>query len=110
MRHYFIDEIAGENIEKIRNFLNENSDPSSIEDLYWVHLTEDILGEIQFDHRGCQPFCFAVELGESFVKFELLIRSRNSYKCSCSNYATPVQRDFIINFADEMIEKLGIRT
>jgi hypothetical protein len=110
VKHYYIDEIVSEDVEKIRDFLNENADLSSIEDLFWVHLTEDILGEIQYEHKGCRPYCFAVELGEGFVKFELLIRSRNSYKCSCTGYATPVQRDFIINFADGMIERLGIRT
>lgn len=110
MRHYFADEISRGDIEKIRNFLNENTFPSSIEGLYWVHLTEDLLDDVQYDHKGCWPHCFAVELGKNSVKFEFLIRSRTSYKCSCCKYANPVQRDFIINFAEGMIEKLNIRT
>lgn len=110
MRHFFVDEIAREDIERIRDFLDKNTNSSSIKGLYWVDLTEDLLNEVQHAHKDCRPYCFAVELGESFVKFELLIRSRNSYRCSCSGYAAPVQRDFIINFAEGLIERLSIRT
>ena len=110
MRYYFVDEIAREDIERIRDFLDKNANSSSIKDLYWVHLTEGLLDETQHDHKDCWPYCFAVELGENFVKFEFLIRSRNSYRCSCSGYAAPAQRDFIINFAEGLVERLAIRT
>jgi hypothetical protein len=51
-----------------------------------------------------------VELGDDFVRFELLIRSRQTMRCACIGYATRQQRDFILAFADRLVEELALRT
>jgi hypothetical protein len=69
-----------------------------------------LLSPEQFSHVDCRPFRFAVELGDDFVRFEFLIRSRETMRCSCIGYATRVQRDFILAFADRLVEELPLRT
>ena len=69
----------------------------------------------QFEHQNCRPFRFAVELGEPvvgdcFVRFELLIRSEQTMRCACIGYATRQQRDFILGYADRLVEELALRT
>jgi hypothetical protein len=110
MRQYLIDEVSKADIEKIRSYLNSHADPSSLEGLYWLPLKSSLLRGIQVEHKTCQPYCVAVELGRDFVKFELLIRSRVRHNCTCSRYAVDEQREFIIGFAERLIEELGIRT
>ena len=51
----------------------------------------------------------AVNLTRKQVAFELLIRSSQVLRCNCIGYATPKQRDHILHFADDMLEKLGIQ-
>jgi hypothetical protein len=110
MRQYQLDEIARNDIPRIRSYLNEHAAPAGLADIWWVDLPEDLLSPVQFDHRDCWPHRFAVELGDDFVRFEFLIRSLQTMRCSCIGYATRVQRDFILAFADRLVEDLTLAT
>ena len=115
MRQYQLDEISKSDIPRVREYLHEHAQASRLNDIWWVDLAEDLLSPEQFSHRDCQPFRFAVEVGEmevgdSFVRFEFLIRSRETMRCACIGYATRQQRDFILAFADRMVEDLALRT
>ena len=110
MRQYLLDEISRGDIPRIRAYLNEHALAAGLEDIWWVDLNEDLLSSEQFKHQDCRPFRFAVEVGENFVRFEFLIRSRQTMRCSCIGYATRVQRDFILAFADRLVEDLTLRT
>ena len=49
-------------------------------------------------------------MGDSFLRFELLIRSEQTMRCACIDYATRQQRDFILAYADRLVEELALRT
>jgi hypothetical protein len=115
MRQYSLDEISKQDIPRLREYLNEHAQASRLADIWWVDLPEDLLSPEQFSHEKCRPFRFAVELGEmevgdSFVRFEFLIRSRETMRCACLGYATRPQRDFILAFADRLVADLALRT
>ena len=110
MRQYLLDEISRGDIPRIRDYLDEHAISSGLEDIWWVDLKEDLLGPEQFSHHDCQPFRFAVEVGRNFVRFEFLIRSQQTMRCACIGYATRAQRDFILSFADYLVEDLSLRT
>jgi len=110
MRSYVLDEISAKDIGRIRDYLDENSERSSIEDLYWLDLDPSMLSGVQEEHRECQPYCLAIELGDHFVKFEFLVRSRVKHNCICFQYASTTQRSFVMDFADRLITELGVRT
>jgi hypothetical protein len=110
MRQYQLDEIARMDIPRVREYLNQHAVASSLDGIWWVDLPEDLLNPEQFSHPDCRPFRFAVELGDDFVRFEFLIRSRATMRCSCIGYATRQQRDFILAFADRLVEGLALRT
>jgi hypothetical protein len=110
-----LDEIARGDIPRVREYLNEHATASSLADIWWVDLPEDLLSPEQFEHQQCRPFRFAVEVGEmqvgdSFLRFELLIRSEQTMRCACLGYATRQQRDFILAYADRLVEELALRT
>ena len=110
MRQYLLDEISRGYILRIREYLNVHALAAGLEDIWWVDLNEDLLSPDQFTHQDCRPFRFAVELGDNFVRFEFLIRSQQTMRCACIGYATRTQRDFILAFADRLVEELGLRT
>lgn len=115
MRQYTLDEIARNDIPRVREYLNDHAIAASIQDVWWVDLPEDLLSPEQFEHRSCRPFRFAVELGDpvvgdTFVRFEFLIRSEQTMRCACIGYATRQQRDFILGYADRLVEDLALRT
>ena len=110
MRQYMLDEIVRNDIPRLREYLNQHAVAAGLEGIWWVDLPEDLLSPEQFSHRNCQPFRFAVEMGDNFVRFEFLIRSLKTMRCSCIGYATRQQRDFILAFADRLVEDLALRT
>jgi hypothetical protein len=110
MKAYFLDEIASENMNKITEFLKGNASRSTMEQVFWVKFPKDLLSSIQFQHTACQPHAFAVELGSDWVKLEFLVRSLETMKCDCAAYCTDPQRDYIINFADRMLDQLEVST
>ncbi|MEW6388496.1 MAG: hypothetical protein AB1491_13355 [Thermodesulfobacteriota bacterium] len=110
MRQYILDEISRSDIPRVREYLAEHAAPSGLEDIWWVDLKEDLLSPEQYEHRECRPFMFAIEVGDRFVRFEFLIRSQQTLHCSCIAFATRQQRDFILAFADRLVEDLALRT
>ncbi len=110
MRAYLIDEISKPDMEKITKFLKKHATHSSLDQIYWIKIPEDILSDVQFRHKDCQPHVFAIELGSDWIKLELFIRTLMSIRCDCPAYCTSQQKNYLFKFADGMIEQLGINT
>lgn len=89
MRAYLIDEISASDMKKITLFLRENSSQSSLEAIFWVEIPEDLLAGIQFEHKDCRPYVFAMEKGDNWVKAEFFVRSLKNMRCACQTYCTP---------------------
>lgn len=109
MKQYVIDQLRETDYEKILGFLQENTEASEFGDVFWVRLPPDFYTQIQREHDKCGPFRFAVNLSSGQAAFELLVRSRQVLRCNCIAYADPRQRDYIINYADRMLEELKIK-
>ena len=110
MRQYLLDEIRRSDYPRIRDYLSERAQASGLQDVWWVDLPADLLSSEQFEHLDCQPFRFAIELGDEYLRIEFLIRSRNTMRCSCIDYATRQQRDFILAFVDRLVDYLVLKT
>ena len=76
--------------------------------VYWVPLDPDVLAPIQSEHLECRPHVVAVELVETRLSMELLVRTRTRIRCNCMAYATQEQRNRLIRRVDDMLEQLGI--
>ncbi len=109
MKQYVIDQLRESDHEKILEFLKKNADASEFGDIFWVMLPVELYSDIQREHKQCHPFCFAVNLSFNQADFELLTRSRQVLRCACISYADRRQRDYIMDYADRMIEELNIK-
>ena len=109
MKQYVIDQLRGPDYERIRDYLDANAEKTFMEDMYWVNLPPGLYSAVQKEHESCHPFYFAVNLSPTQVDFEFLIRSRQIIRCSCIAYATAKQRDYIMDYADEMIRRLDMK-
>ena len=109
MRQFVIDQLSDKERQAVRQHLRRTTDAGPIEDMFWLKLENDLLSEVQRSHPTCGPFYIAIELGDESVSFEFLVRSQSTLHCPCISYASPPQRDFILNFIDAMIEKLALK-
>jgi hypothetical protein len=109
MKQYVIDQLRESDFLQIQEFLDSHAERTAIDGIYWVKLPENLGTSVQQAHTACQPHYFAVSLSLQDVAFELLIRSRPMMRCNCIAYATPKQREYLLNFADSMLEQLGIK-
>ena len=110
MKQYVIDQLRPADYEAVKAYLEENFSSSNVEGIYWIPLDQDILTGVQAEHTSCQPFYFAVDLEQNFMAIEFLVRTKNKIRCSCMGYATEKQRNWIIQLADSIFDKLKIRT
>ena len=109
MRQYVVDELRADEVEKIKEYLDKYCDLSDMVGLYWLKIPGDILSPTQYEHKSCRPHCAAIELGDKWVKFEMLVRSRQRIRCECVSYATTQQRTFLLSFVDNLLDQTEIR-
>jgi len=103
MRQFVIDELSPMERDNIDSYLKRTIKHGPMIGLYWIELPPDLLSAAQQGHEDHGPFYLAVEVTGSAVKFELLVRSRDNLHCSCIAHATPVQRQFVLDFIDRMV-------
>jgi hypothetical protein len=111
MRALLYDEIDNQDLDKLRARLAEVAVPAGLDDVYWLHLPDDLLTPDQAAHAECcGPHQVALVIEEGCFKAELLVRGAGAMRCSCFGYAGKAQRDFLLNFMDRLVEDLGVRT
>ncbi len=108
MQQYVVDELRSGEIERITNYLEKSCERSTIDNLFWLKLPDDLLTPVQYEHKGCSPFCIGIEVTEDKVVFEMLVRSRKRLRCNCISYANAQQRQFILNFIDTLLKETEI--
>lgn len=109
MRQLLINELSREEAGRVVEFLQTNARAGGVEGLYWLMIPEALWGEAQVGHDQCGPFAFAVEAGDDFVSFELLVRSESNLHCGCTCYPTLDQRDYLLAFMDRLVQEQAIR-
>lgn len=109
MRQFYIDEISFLERDNIESYLKRTLKKGPLEGVFWLEVPEDLLGPEQYGHDECRPFYCSVVLEEKTLRFEFLIRSGDNMHCSCIAWATPAQRQFILDFADRMLAEEKIR-
>lgn len=109
MRSYYVDEFTTKDMKSVLEYLESKGLQGSMEGIYWLTLPEALLSQEQRSHMGeCGPFVATLETGAGGIKMELLIRGRGKLRCSCINYATTEQRDWLISQVDAMLRELDI--
>jgi len=108
MKQYVVDQLRYPDYEKLKAFLGQTYGEAKMEGIYWIPVGEHLLTPIQAEHRDCQPFAAAVELQETRLSLELLVRTRSRIRCSCIAYANDQQRNWLIGLVDRMLEQLDI--
>jgi len=109
MRQIVINELSDEDLVQAKAFLKENARPGGINGMYWLDLPEELLDEAQQGHEQCGPFMFGLELGDDFLSLELLVRSQSNLHCSCTAYATKSQRNFALEYLDNLVQVTNIK-
>ena len=109
MKQYVIDGLRLEDYHKLREYLDQHTEPAPLGGIYWLSLPEDILTPEQAAHKDCRPHVFGLMLEETQLAAELLVRIKTNIKCDCMAYADKTQRDWLIDQTDAILEQLAIR-
>lgn len=110
MRYLMIDELRASDMAKLSEHLAQTLETSSLPDVFWLNLPDDLLTEEQAAHPDCAPHRVAVMLEEDSLRIELLVRGHGRMRCSCFAYASGAARDFLIRYVDRLIEELELAT
>jgi len=110
MKQYQIDQIRLNDYSKIKEYMDENHGPVELDSIYWIPLPEHLYNDLQLKHSSCHPMYFVIDLQESCLSCEFLIRTRNRIRCECIQYANGDQRNYLIAFVDHIFENTGVMT
>jgi len=110
MKQYVIDELRPADYKALKTYLDEQYGPSEMDGIYWIPIAADILTDIQSEHLECRPQYFTVDLDGNRLASEFLVRSKNRVRCDCIHYATVSQRNWLIDFIDNIFTRLQIKT
>jgi hypothetical protein len=108
MKQYVVDQLRYPDYEKLKACLDQTYGPAEMGGVYWIGLEPGLLTPVQAEHRECQPFVAAIELQETRLSLELLVRTRNRIRCNCIAYADDPQRSWLIGLVDRMLAQLEI--
>lgn len=108
MKQYVIDEFRPGDADKLKDYFKNAFGPAELKSVFWIPVPEDLLSENQAAHKDCQPFYFAVDINDTQIACELLVRTRTAIRCSCIGYANSQQREWFISRIDSVFEQLGI--
>ena len=110
MRSYFIEDFYPEHLQKVVAGLTDKGFAGGLDGIFYLPLPEELLTDVQREHADeCGPHMLVLEVvDESTLKLELLVRGQKKLRCECVMYATPSQREHIIDFLDSFIRQLDI--
>ena len=108
MKQIVFDQLRPGDSEKLYHLLSERFGESPVPGIFWAPLPGEALAPAQQEHPGCAPFSVALELSDSTLSCELLIRSQQRMRCSCVAYATKEQLLYLLGLLDGMLDELGI--
>ena len=108
MKQYRIDGLDIQDHRKLKSYLDTHLGAPMLGNIYWLELESQLLNPLQKAHEKCSPHCFALELEETFLSCEFLVRIKKNIRCDCMGYATPDQREWLINTVDAILETLSI--
>ena len=111
MRSIVFDELQAHDIEKLREHFDSTLVVSAMPGVYWLELAPDLLSAAQAEHApDCGPHRLAVILEEDCMRLELLVRASNTLRCSCTDYVSQVQMNYVLKYLDRLISELDIKT
>lgn len=108
MRSYLIDELSESTVRLIAEYFAGSDYCSTLKNLYWLPVEEELLEPIQKEHlHECGPYQMAVELGETSVRLELLVRAQNVLRCACIRYLKPEAERAMMQKLDAIIMSIN---
>ncbi|MCI5221630.1 MAG: hypothetical protein D3924_02850 [Candidatus Electrothrix sp. AR4] len=105
MRQYLIDELSFLEHDNLDSYLKRTVKPGSLSGVFWLELPHNLLAQAQLDHPDCGPFYFSIVLEKTEIRIEFLVRSSHNMHCSCISWATQEQRQFVLDFIDNMVKE-----
>lgn len=108
MKQYVVDQLRYGDFEKLKGYLDQQYGPAAMGGVYWVPVDAGRLSPVQAEHHDCQPFYAAIQLEETSLSMELLVRTKNRIRCGCIAYATEGQRAWMMDLVDGILSRLEI--
>jgi hypothetical protein len=105
MRQYLIDELSFLERDNLDSYLKRTIKTGPISGVFWLEVPQELLAEPQTAHPACGPFYCSVILEQTELRVEFLVRSSHTMRCSCIAWATPAQRQFVLDFVDNMLKE-----
>ncbi|MCF8105534.1 MAG: hypothetical protein K9K64_08630 [Desulfohalobiaceae bacterium] len=108
MRMFVLDELDPAWMESLRSKLEQTGRQGAIKDIYWFEVPKEILTPTQQEHlQSCGPYVLSLETGKTCLKLELLVRARNTLRCTCTGSLTREQRIYALDQLEGILAEIN---
>ena len=92
--------------ERLKESLNSMGLCSSIPDLYWLPVPDELLSDLQEEHKeSCGPYVMALEITASGLNLEMLVRAKNQMHCACIAMAAQATAQHMLDYVHLLLFK-----
>lgn len=112
MKQYVIDDIRETEMCRLKTWCAEHLAKTCFDNVFWLHLDESLLNEVQQAHSQCRPFYLGLTLEEADGRMvvDMAVRTARSMHCECMRYLDARQFTWLDGFIDTVFAELNIRT
>ncbi|CAI3223179.1 hypothetical protein [uncultured Desulfovibrio sp.] len=104
MRWYAVDDLTEKETARLQSLLTQMGLAAGMDGLYWLPPPDDLLSPLQREHaESCGPYVMGLELEETSLRLELLVRARGRLRCDCVHYAGPALREHMIAWLERLL-------
>jgi hypothetical protein len=110
MRVLVLEDLTKEEIDNIRQYLDNFTEQGPIEDLFWYILPEEVLTKKQKQlNKEKGPYKLSIEVGKTSIRFELIIRADMIHNDG-GGLVTQEQMLHVYQMIDTMVKDLKLVT
>lgn len=104
---YHYEGVTADCLTRFREYLTQQGCSSGLQDIFWLTVPEQYLSAHQKEHlQECGPYLLALEVEETSVTIEMLVRASNALHCSCTGPASATLRAYALSWLDDALSPL----
>ena len=111
MKQYVIDDIREPEMRRLKAWCADNLSRSCFDNVFWLHLAESVLNDVQRAHAECKPLYFSVTLEEDMGRLviDMAVRTARSMHCECMGFIDTRQFAWLDHYLDTVFAGLNIK-
>lgn len=106
MRAYLVEDLPADGCRRLAEDLHSQGLASGLKGLYWLPVPAGLLTPLQQEHASdCGPYAVALEVRDTSLRLELLVRAQGRLHCQCVGLASTAVRNALLDMVEALVSR-----